>query len=545
MKQTSRADIGDRVASFYPILSGLAFGVAWNVQGAAILMIIALVPMFLFLHRNELSVRRAFIGGMTFGVIAFGSTITYFFRTVPLSWMGIPGTVASYAVVGVVWLLSLIVMSIGPAVWASLYRGSRRSDISDIVLASSLWVALEYVRSTVFLMVWSGPGGLVGPYWTNGFIGIAMADIPFFLPLAAWGGVMMLGFVVVGSNAAIAWIIGRFGSDNRGRDEGIAAVASLVVLVSVSYVSSLVTTHVSERNMRVGLVSTNESRLSDMSRMSRLETYLEIRSMLDQLRKADDMPDLLIFPEDSGFMEYLGPAERRMLFSPVGDGEPTYVVDSRLIATDDGSYVELSRYTGGVDDGIPYVKRLIVPFGEYVPSLLRFTVGRSGWSEATERYFRRKNYRAGRAEAPLAMGEFRGVRIASLLCSEMLTDRFYRQAVREGAGILTNSASHSWFHGSPALFRETVRRAKLFSVSHHRYFLFSGNETTSFIVAPSGELQEMSAVGRTTIVVGDVSAFSDLTPYDATGNIADVLMVVPAVFLLGLRNGRMCAKMIR
>jgi len=526
----------------YPLLGGIFFAVSWHVPNATVFMLVSLVPLFLFAGGKKISLRRAFGGGMLFGVVALGPTLGYFFRAVPLFLIGIPDRLTSLFVLGIAWIPSAAVLALGPGIWAAVFSRIRRSDASDMLLAPSLWVLSEYIRASLFSLLWMGVSEELGPRLTYGFIGLPMADIPYLLPLAALGGSTLLGFAAVSVNAAIAYAIGGHARADSRRWL-IASVPILLFAILPIIARFSVDKESSGAVVRAGIIGTNESREFGFSASQREESYRGVRAFFRELADSGVRTDVVILPESSGFMESLSPGERADLLADVSKGEPLLAIDSAIRSQQGKNPRLLLSYYDG--SGIPvsvYWKRFILPVGEYSSPLVQFFGSLFGGKEWAEKNLHRPYLLADPNGGPISMGEIRGEKVAALLCSEIFADELYGQAVREGAGILANSASHSWFRGSPSLFQETLRRARIVAVSHHRFFLHAGNMVPSFVLDPDGRVRTASSPGGPSLVIDDIQAYSGLTPYDMLGNAVDALLFSPVVFflvayLISLRRG--------
>src|SRR5690606_2426361 len=76
-----------------------------------------------------------------------------------------------------------------------------------LILAPTLWVFFEYIRSFFVSLLWVGDGALVGPHWSISFLGYNIASVKFLAPLASLGGVFVLSMLVVFLNLLFFFLI--------------------------------------------------------------------------------------------------------------------------------------------------------------------------------------------------------------------------------------------------------------------------------------------------------------------------------------------------
>src|SRR6185295_13633761 len=132
---------------------------------------------------------RSFLSGWLFGTVFFyGSCywLTYsMIHTGGLSpWVAYP-----------LLFPGAVVMGLFPAVFAfAIARALRRWGASALFLAPLFWPALEWVRLETTGQLWNA-------------IGYSQAFHPSFIQTARYGGVYVVGALIVLSNAAVAFAL--------------------------------------------------------------------------------------------------------------------------------------------------------------------------------------------------------------------------------------------------------------------------------------------------------------------------------------------------
>ncbi len=93
---------------------------------------------------------------------------------------------------------------------------------------------------------------------------------------------------------------------------------------------------------------------------------------------------------------------------------------------------------------------------------------------------------------------FKGVKIGSLLCSDLLSPSLYRTlSHREGAQILVNLANQFWFHHSHTLYWKTVQMARVHAIQNRSPFILANNAAPSFALDRRGNFIAESDWGKT------------------------------------------------
>ncbi len=128
----------------------------------------------------------------------------------------------------------------------------------------------------------------------------------------------------------------------------------------------------------------------------------------------------------------------------------------------------------------PYHKRILMPFGEYVPLGDRFP-----WLRNMSGIPR--DLVAGKAisvfEFPLASGE--SAKVSPLICYEDIIPSLARDSVRAGAELLVNLTNDAWFGNTAAPYQHHIIAA-FRAIENRRYLVRSTNSGLTAIVDPSG-----------------------------------------------------------
>ncbi len=159
-----------------------------------------------------------------------------------------------------------------------------------------------------------------------------------------------------------------------------------------------------------------------------------------------------------------------------------------------------------------YVKRQLVPFGEYVPwrDFLTSVIPVLGEINMLESDL-------GRGEKAVSVDtKTLGASVGPIICFDSIYEEPVRQTVKAGAEIIALSTNDSWFSDSAAVYMHN-NQAKFRAIENGRYLVRSANTGISSIIAPDGSVLGEQAALTTGMVVADVYARDVQTPYNQVG----------------------------
>ncbi len=181
-------------------------------------------------------------------------------------------------------------------------------------------------------------------------------------------------------------------------------------------------------------------------------------------------------------------------------------------AEDDEHSVVIAFYPDRTYDENIYSKRMLVPFGEYVP-----------WRDFLVRVvpilgeINMLDNDLSRGENAVSVDtKTLGASVGPIICFDSIFEEPVRQTVAAGAEIITLSTNDSWFSDSAAVYMHN-NHAKFRAIENGRYLVRSANTGVSSIIAPDGRVLGEQAALTTGMVVADVYARQVQTPYSQLG----------------------------
>lgn len=438
--------------------------------------------------------------------------------------------------------------------WARLYLS--QSFVLPMAQSASLLggllVSLLIVAANLAL---AGMIACRGHRLSNGLLGgcVLLGNLLFGLAAMdsikgnalAWQIGFLLVAVVTVSTSLVYGLVRSLGSDVRVQKSFIALSLMLCVLCAAS--SVLDTYADPAQTVRAAALQGNLSskdKWADDAGLRSFNVYAELTEMA-----AEDGAELVVWPETALaytlFNAHPNSAIRAPLRSvyDLAERTDTTMMISTFTST---QYFDpeaekascnsvIAFYPNRTYDENIYVKRQLVPFGEYVPwreFLLNIApvLGQINMLE---------NDLAGGEEAIVVDAWTLDMRLGPIICFDSIYEDTVRQTVAEGAEIITLSTNDSWFSDSAAVYMHN-NHAKFRAIENGRYLVRSANTGVSSIIAPDGEVLGEQDALTTGYVVADVCARENQTPYSAVGyllvwvcfGMQGVLVLVHVVYVI-------------
>lgn len=329
-------------------------------------------------------------------------------------------------------------------------------------------------------------GGFLAFPWSR--LATAFAVHPVLVQPVRWTGELVFGGLVV----FVGYSFGQCLRDRTPYRRFLLSAGLLVVLLGGG-LYRLRTTDVAPYEQDVLLVQPNV--MSTFGAANQSDSQLSVLRKQTQrhARRGDVVvwPEtaLLNFPLEFGStgqnLTYRDFRHRRRLESYVDEG--IYLLAG--IRFYDPHPNKLAYLNGAVllnPKGEPvdyYTKRIMVPFGEYIPGM-----GQYEWIESFGRAVGTLGYRPGRRGGliELPFGE-NVVTAAVQICYEDVFPGYVHEQVRRGADLLVNISNDSWSRSTAAHWQHFYR-ARLRAIETGRSLLRNGNTGVSALIGPLGRV---------------------------------------------------------
>jgi len=417
---------------------------------------IALVPLLVAVR----SVRPRYALGLGWltGALAFGLATSWVVTTL--------ARFTTLPVVLTVVLHALMALILGASVglWAAGVAVAVRRGRSLWLAGPTLWVTTEWLRG-VFP---------IGFGWVR--LGESQHGILALAQLVAVTGIHGLSALVVLGNVAVAALLRPPATGVAWRPIiGVAALITVVVLGGAWRLHALSGVAPTGR-LRLALVPgyVGQAHKWDPQQADRIwEGYVRATRAA-----AATHPDLIVWPETATPFVYDDRPEGvadlvRTIDTPLLLGTPTA---TRIGATVRRTNRVVLVGADGTERG-HYDKRLLVPFGEYVPARWLFPFVRPlvGQEDGLV---------PGTAATVL---DVTTARVGVLLCYEVIAPSLARALIAHGANVLVNPSNDAWFSTETAV-AQAIASAQFRAIEHRVPLVRVANGGPTLLVAADGRI---------------------------------------------------------
>lgn len=476
-----------------PIISGILLCLPFSYPSLYIFSWTALLPFLYFLERwkkkEEKGVHSVFLAGTLLGITIMVSSSFWLYY--PLAeHSGLPFLLALF-------LLLLVFVLFGAiyGIWALLFVFVKRSPGTSPVWLAISWIAVEFLR---FRLI---------PAFPFAFIGYSQSDFLSLLQFASFGGVFLVGFIVLLFNGYL------FKTIESKKLRYLVPVLLLLILVLITGQYEI-NSFEAEDWLDVGVVQTNLDPVEKWS-VTNIESNMDY--LLGESRELVEAK-LVVWPESSLTFDLIrNEYYRNRFLQQVGSLNTCLQIGSLSIMDDD-----FARYNSSfliTPEGLiqnRYNKVRLVPFGEYMPlsNLVEKLTGISFVSQLPGDEF-----------VIFRRGE---VSWKTVICSEILYPGLVREGVEE-AQFIVNQSNEAWYKRGN-LQEQMWIVARFRAAENRRSILKAGNQAYGGIISPTG-VELMKSHSR------ELSTFSAQLPLnreetlyqkwgDYTGFISVVLLVL-------------------
>lgn len=428
-----------------------------------------------------------------------------------------------------------LVLAAGESLWFAALAVATRA-VAGLpgwpVAVALLWVGQEWARDRV-------PFG--GFPW--GRLAFGQADGPL-LPLAAIGGAVLVTLVVALFGGLLAWFCGVAVT----RDGPRTAISALVVVVVVAAgiggaaaveVPTTGTSAGGASRVVVAVVQGNVPRLG-------LEEFAQRRAVtanhLAETRAlAADVaagrvprPDLVVWPENASDEDPFHDAVARSMIEQAVQAVRVPLLVGAVLDGPGADHVRNAAivWSPETGPGAIYVKRHLVPFGEYLPGrkVLTKLIGRFSLIP--------RDFSPGSTPGVLTVGP---AEVADVICFEIADDAVVRDAVDGGGRLITVQTNNATYErvgddGDGGETAQQLEMSRLRAVEHGRAVLVAATSGVSAIIAPDGSVRQRSGVFTPDRLVASVPLRDPRTIADRLGpwpqhalTLAGVLWLLVAV----------------
>ncbi|MFF8563349.1 apolipoprotein N-acyltransferase [Streptomyces albidoflavus] len=443
------------------------------------------------------------------------------------------------ALFGLGFLLPLLVwtgVEVGPGPWLALavaeaffvaLVGGFTALVTRLpgwpLWAAALWTAGEAARARV-------PFG--GFPW--GKVAFGQAE-GIFLPLAAVGGTPVLGFAValcgfgLGELARQLYLRPRTGSLRRAATAG-AVAALLLPLAGALAARPLVSDRAENGTATVAVVQGNVPRMGldfNAQRRAVLDYHArETARLAERVAKGEvAQPDFVLWPENSSDIDPFTNDDARSVIEQAATTIKAPISVGGVVLAENGKLYNQQILwdpdKGPVDT---YDKRIIQPFGEYIPLRSLISVFSQGYVDMVRTDF-------SRGTDP-GVFDLAGSRVGIATCYEAAFDGAVRETVAAGAHMLSVPSNNATFGFSEMTYQQ-LAMSRVRAVEHSRAVAVPVTSGVSAVIRPDGELVQRTGMFEPASLVAEVPLRSSQTWATRLGALPEAALVALAAVGLG------------
>jgi len=488
-------------------VSGLLFSLPFIFPELWLLSFFSCAPFFAALfegiknRRKTKAVKYTLVFGAGFYLVAY----TWFFWMYPMEQIGVtPGqsaliVVAAWLMFPILQTFVLLILPLGLKILGNIHIFLLPA------LTAGLYVITEWVQS------WF----MSGLTWAK--VSVAQYQNLFFIQSLSLFGTYFVSFAVIFTNACLAVYILNKSDKTPAKNGNFLILAAMVLCFSnfyFGYFRIMYCDHAEasgERRKITAMII--QGNISSYDKWNDIDDSFSVYSALLKENAAEDI-DICVFPETA-------------IPVAVTEGSSTYLKLRALAAENDLTlftgiiyydaakakrYNAISAFDKAYDFILPYGKRHLVPFGEYLPAeriltaLFPFVSNISQFGSALT---------PGEGENIM---EINGVSYGGLVCFDSIFPELARTSVARGADVLIIVTNDSWFRDSPAIYQHNAQ-AVLRAVENNRYVVRAANTGVSSFISPTGKILRQSEVLEREVLTQKIEIVKNKTVYTRFGDI--------------------------
>jgi apolipoprotein N-acyltransferase len=454
-----------RWALLVALASGFLFACAFAPVGAWPCAVLAPALLVAALHGRSL--RGAFTAGFAFGLTFFIPLLAWVINLAWYAWIAL--AVASALIFAVFAIAQRLLLSLR---WWPL-------------AVAGWWVAAEAFRDR---WPWGG--------FPWGRLAMSQAGLPT-QGWAAIGGPPVLSFAVALTATTLAWVLlSAVGGDGAARRRRIlAAAGAFAVTAGVSCLPAALNLDpvpAGTKTAEIAAVQGNVPRARSLvAQVDELQVTLNHEIATDKLAAkvaagALSRPDLVIWPDNSTSID---PVQYPPVYDEISSATATIGVPILVGAVlQDPTRNAAVLWLPGRGPTTVYLKRQLVPFGEFLP--FRALISKITSLTALLPH----DMVPGHQTVLFDVGQ---VKLGSVICYEVAFDDLPRSEVAAGANVLTVQSNDATFEREGPQSQESGQQlamARIRAVEFDRAVVYDSTTGYSAFIAPDGQVSQRTGL---------------------------------------------------
>jgi apolipoprotein N-acyltransferase len=461
-------------------------------------------PAVLVVALSGRSLRGAFAVGLVFGLAFFFPLLSWVINVAWFAWTAL--AIAS--------ALLFAVLAVGQRLLLNLRRWP--------LAVAGWWVAAEAVRDR---FPWGG--------FPWGRLAMSQAGRPT-QGWAAVGGAPLLTFAVALTGTTLGWVLlAVFTGDRRGR-RAVVAAAAFAVTAGVSCLPAALPLDQVPAGAKTAEVAAIQG---NVPRARSLQEQLDaVTVTLNHVQATDKLadkvaagravqPDLVIWPENATDIDPVQDLQLGAeISSAVGAVKVPVLVGAVL---QDPLRNAGLLWTPRQGPTVSYVKRRLVPFGEYIP--FRGLISKVTSLTALQP----EDFVPGHSTVVFKVGQ---IRLGDVICYEVAFDDLVGSEVAAGANLLTVQSNDATYErdGQTGESGQQLAMARIRAVEFDRSVVVASTTGYSALIRPDGQVITSSGTWTQAELEARVPLLTSRTLAERAGSWPEWVIVAATVLALAL-----------
>jgi len=445
--------------------------------------------------RLECTRRAAFGSGFIAGYVFYFAVFHWLIYLYPMDAVGLSKG-ASIGVIAAGWLGIPALYGILSGILFLFFRAVHKTGIFE---------KIPLLRPFVFAALWTGYEWLTSQTWMGvpwGRLALGQIEMRPMLWISSVFGSFAVTFLIVVVNALLAEIAY---TPKKTVVCGVLAAALFVgnLGCGLIWLNREIPT---EKTFRAAVLQGNigVAEKWDADGDSDFKTYVKLTE-----NAAKDGAQLIVWPETAFLYPNNSIWEKLTALSRNANADLIVGALYRDAQGNDYNALYFIDHEKGLTEPV-YLKRHLVPFGEYVP--LRSFFEKLFPPLADLSFL--EDLSAGKSTA---LFDSEQGKIGSLICFDSIYDQLAGESARDGAELLVISSNDSWFYDSAAVYQHNAQ-AQLRAVETGKWVLRAANTGISSVITPQGGVVDELPPLTYGYLVQTVGTVSDQTVYSRIGN---------------------------
>ena len=482
------------------IISGIVCAIPFVFEKAFLLSYIMYIPLFCCFFNATKQYNKRILSVFLFGFVYYAVGYSWLCELYPMDFAGL----SKMEAVGVIVFAMTAVPAIHSALFTVSFAFCKRmtrdaGDVIKIAVFPCIFVFAEFLQTL----------GPLGFPWCR--ISIAQGEFLPALQSASLFGSYFITYVVLLVNALFGYAIVN---PKFAKRTAVLAVAVFGINTSYGIIRLSLFNYSSDTFTAIALqgnLSSSDKWSGSVSDM--VDIYLHLAD--DALAEADlrNLPkETVVLVPETAFPVIFNQK------SPYSKTISEYAKNNEINFAV-GAFSSVDKTTGNSvflfdEEGVmsqPYSKRVLVPFGEYIPYRKLFT---SLVPALADINMLSSDLLAGEGTAVF---ETSAGKLGTAICYESIFPNLCRESVKDGAEVLMIATNDSWF-GESAALKHHLAAARMRAIENGVPVIRAANTGISALINADGSYKATLGVSQRGFVVGELAEARGKTLYYYVGD---------------------------